>query len=145
MNKVEAENKRLVSRLYEQGWARGDLTVVDEIYSQNHLLHWNEGAPTLQRRTTEEVKAIVREYRTAFPELEVTIDNMVAEGEMVAVQVTFEGAHEKPYESFPPTHRKSRFTDMQILRLVDGKIVESFLGSGGLKYFFSILDGMAFR
>jgi ketosteroid isomerase-like protein len=145
MKTAEAENKRLVARLHAQGWASGDFAVFDEVYSTNHGLHWNEGTPTLQRRTTEELKAIVREYRAAFPDLEVTIDNMAAAGDMVAVQVRFEGTHEKPYESYPPTHRKSRFTDMQILRLVGGKIVESFLGSGGLRYFWSILDGTAFR
>jgi len=66
---------------------------------------------------------------------------MVAEGDAVAVQVTFIGTHRKVYEGFAPTNRKSRFTDMQILRFSNGKIVESFLGSGGLRYFYAILDG----
>lgn len=64
---------------------------------------------------------------------------------MVAVQVTFVGTHKGVYEGFQLTNRKSRFTDMQLLRFEKGRIKESFLGSGGLKYFFSILDGSAFE
>jgi len=140
----ETDNKWLVTKLYEQAWGRGAISVVDEVFSPRHVLHWNEGAASLQPRTTDEVKSIIRSYREAFPDLHVTIDNMVAEGDKVAVQVTFVGTHAGVYEGFQPTHKKSRFTDMQILRFEGGKIVESFLGSGGLKYFFSILDGTAF-
>jgi predicted ester cyclase len=51
----------------------------------------------------------------------------------VAVAVTFVGTHRGVYEGFKPTNKKSRFTDMQILRFENGRIVESFLGSGGLR------------
>jgi predicted ester cyclase len=142
---AERENKALVTRLYEQAWGGGDITVVDEVFSPRHVLHWNEGAPTVQQRTAEDVKSIIRDYRAAFPDLAVTIDNIVADGDTVAVQVTFVGTHRNTYEGFAPTNKKSWFTDMQILRFADGKIVESFLGSGGLKYFYSILDGSIFR
>jgi hypothetical protein len=46
---------------------------------------------------------------------------------------------------FQPTNKKSRFTDMQILTMLDGKIAETTLGSGGLKYFLHILDGSVFE
>jgi predicted ester cyclase len=144
MTNGELENRRLVAKLYEEGWGRGAISVVDEVFAPRHVLHWNEGVASLQQRTADEVKSIIRSYREAFPDLEVTIDNMVAERDKVAVQVTFVGTHRGVYEGFPPTRKKSRFTDMQILRFEDGKIVESFLGSGGLKYFYSILDGSAF-
>ena len=141
MGQEEDRNRKLVTKLYERGWGCGDLDAIDEVFSPNHVLHRNEGAPSLQQRTTDEVKTMVRSYRDAFPDLEVSIDNLVAEGDNVAVQVTFVGTHEETYEGFQPTHKKSGFTDMQILRFENGKVVESFLGSGGLKFFFSILDG----
>ena len=71
-------------------------------------------------------------------------DHLVAEGDMVAIQVTFAGTHDGEYAGFAPTHRKGRFTDMQILRLENGKIVESSLPSGGLDYFFRLLRGELF-
>jgi len=71
----------------------------------------------------------------------VRINEILAERDKVAVQVTFEGTHQGVYEGFQPTNKRSRFTDMQILTFAHGKIAETTLGSGGLKYFFGILDG----
>jgi predicted ester cyclase len=138
---AELENKEIVEKLYREGWGQGNLDAIDRAFAPRHILHWNEQTQTRQERTTEEVKAIVRSYRAAFPDLQVTVDGMVAEGDRVAIQVTFEGTHSNIYEGFQPTHKKSRFTDMQILTFRNGKIVQTTLGSGGLKYFFGILDG----
>ncbi len=140
----EEKNKQVVRRLYEEGWAKGDLAAIDEAFAPEHVLYWNELRPTEQRRTPEEVKAFLQEYRAAVPDLTVTIDNLVADGDMVAVQVTFRGTHEGVYAGMAPTHRMGRFTDMQILRLKDGRIVESSLPSGGLDYFFRLLRGELF-
>ena len=134
--KLESKNKRLVLRLYEEAWGKGNLDVVDEVFAPRHVLQWNELVASQQNRSTSEVKAIVVEYREAFPDLKVTVDDLVEEGEKVAVQVTFTGTHLGPYQGFQPTRKRSRFTDMQILRFEDGRIVESSLGSGGLKCFF---------
>ncbi len=140
-----ADNKRVVSRMYEEGWNQGRLEAFDQAWAPTHVLRWNEQAQTCQQRTLDELKAIVTSYRAAFPDLKVHVHETVAEGDKVAVQVTFEGTHRGIYEGFAPTNRKSRFTDMQILTLADGKIVETTLGSGGLKYFFGILDGSMFK
>jgi predicted ester cyclase len=144
VDKGVAENKRVVRRLYEEGWAKGNLAAIDESFAPEHILHWNELQPTELHRTPGEVKAFLQEYRAAVPDLAVTIDNLVAEDDTVAVQVTFSGTHEGEYAGIAPTHRWGRFTDMQILRLKDGKIVESSLPSGGLDYFFRLLRGELF-
>jgi predicted ester cyclase len=137
-------NRAVVESLYRDGWGGGNLDVVDAVFAPEHVVHWNELQPSDQRRTCAEVKAIMAGYRAAFPDLVVTVDEMLAEGDRVAVQVTFAGTHLRTYEGFAPTYRESRFTDMQILRLRDGKIVEATLGSGGLARFFAILSGEAF-
>lgn len=139
------DNKRIIHQLYEQGWGQGDLAVIRRVFAAEHVLHWHDNIPSDQRRTVEEVEHIVSAYRAAFPDLQVTVDQMVAEDDRVAVQVTFAGTHSGDYEGFPPTHQFSRFTDMQIMRLEDGRIVETSLASGGLRYFLAILDGSAFK
>ncbi|HVN52875.1 MAG TPA: ester cyclase [Anaerolineaceae bacterium] len=136
--------KAILRRLYEDGWGKGDLSAIDEAFAPTHTLHWNELVPTDQHRTVVEVKRIVREYRAAFPDLQVTIHDILVEGDKAAVQVTFVGTHCGTYEGFPPTHQQSRFTDMQILHFMDGKIKESSLASGGLRCFMAILDGSLF-
>ncbi len=145
MEKTMEANKAVVRRLYEAGWAQGDLAAIEAAFAPVHVLHWNELAPTDQRRTVEDVKQIVMAYRAAVPDLQVTLDHLVAEGDQVAVQVTFAGTHTGPYEGYAPTGKRGRFTDMQILRLAGGQIVESSLGSGGLRYFFDMLTGALFE
>ena len=140
-----ADNKEVVLRMYDDGWGKGCLEAIDQAWAPTHILHWNEQAQTQQKRTLAELKDIVSSYRAAFPDLQVHVSELVAEGNKVAVQVTFEGTHRGIYEGFQPTDKKSRFTDMQIFTMVDGKIAETTLGSGGLKYFLHILDGSVFE
>jgi predicted ester cyclase len=138
-------NKAVIRRLYEEGWGQGNLAAIEAAFAPVHTLHWHELTPTDQRRTVEEVKRIVVDYRAAFPDLQVTLDQLVAEGDRVAVQVTFAGTHTGTYEGYAPTGHSGRFTDMQVLRLANRKIIESSLGSGGLRYFFALLDGTLFK
>jgi predicted ester cyclase len=137
--------KSLIHRLYDDGWGKGDLTAIDEVYAPEHVLHWHELVPSDQHRTTGEVKRFLVEYRAAVPDLVVTVDELVVEGDKATVQVTFAGTHRGVYEGFAPTGRFGRFTDMQILRFDGGKIVESSLGSGGLRFFMELLSGKLFE
>ncbi len=141
----ENELKRKIRRLYEEGWGQGDLAAIDEVFAPQHILHWHDQPPSDQVRTADEVKRIVQDYRAAFPDLRVTLDYLLVEGERAAVQVTFAGTHMGEYEGFAPTRQFGRFTDMQILRFEGGKLVESSLPSGGLRHFFAILDGSLYR
>jgi predicted ester cyclase len=139
------ENKAIVRRLYEDGWGKGDLKAIEDIFAEEHIIHWNDLHPIDQHRTSDEVKQIITAYRNAFPDLQVIIEHIIAENDQVAVQVSFIGTHESEYEGFQPTKEKSRFTDMQMMKLQNGKIVESSLASGGLNYFYSIINGTIFN
>lgn len=136
-------NRDLVRRVYEDGWGRGQLEVFAEVFAATHVVHWHDMPASDQRRTVGELQRIVRDYRRAFPDLHVSLDRLVAEGDRVAVQVTFAGTHIGPYEGFAPTGRWSSFTDMQMIRVEDGRIVEIDVPSGGLAHFFRLLDGSA--
>jgi predicted ester cyclase len=141
MTMSASDNKSQVRLLYDHGWQNGDLATIDRVFAPEHVLHWNDREPVDQHRTTGEVKQIVKEFRQEVPDLKVTIDQLVAEGDRVVVQVTFEGTHTGQYETYAPTHKRIRFTDMQILRFSGEKIVESSLPAGGLQYFLSMLEG----
>lgn len=139
------ENKAIIRRLYEDGWGKGDLAAIDEVFAPEHVLHWHDLTPSDQHRASAEVKRIVKEFRAAFPDLQVILDDVVAEDDKVAVQVTFIGTHQGEYEGYAPTHKPGRFTDMQMMRIADGKVIESSLASGGLRYFFAMLNGTLFE
>ncbi len=62
--------------------------------------------------------------RAVFPDMEVTIDRAVAEGELVAVHATWRGTQKAPFQGIPATHKAISFTGMVLWRIVDGKIAE---------------------
>ena len=141
MSELSEMNRNNVRKLYEQGWGAGNIDVFPEVFHEHHVVHWNDTPKTDQERSVHEVMRFARAYRYAFPDLTVSIDNLVADDDYVAVQVTYRGTHEHEYEGFQPTMKKSAFTDIQILYMKSGKIAEVNLASGGLEYFFRILDG----
>jgi predicted ester cyclase len=62
--------------------------------------------------------------RDAFPDVEVTIDELVADGDRAAVATTFTGTHTGELAGMAPTGRRVSVTGIDLVRVVDGRIVE---------------------
>ena len=60
----------------------------------------------------------------AFPDLQLTVEDAVAEGDLVAQRVHFEGTHTGEFQGLPPTHRKVTFSGLELNRFVDGRVAE---------------------
>ena len=119
------ENKAVVRRemeeLFNQG---GNLDVADEIIAPNYVSY----EPTSgEVRGIEGAKQFAATYREAFPDLQNTIEDMVAEGDKVVVRFRGRGTHQGETEAFgPPTGKRMEMTGITIKRLSDGKIVEAW-------------------
>jgi steroid delta-isomerase-like uncharacterized protein len=72
------------------------------------------------------LKAAVEVLRTAFPDLSVQEDDVIADGDKVVLRDTIQGTHRGPFAGVPPTGRPVRISRMAIFRVVDGRIVESW-------------------
>jgi predicted ester cyclase len=59
-----------------------------------------------------------------FPDLKLTVEDAVAEGDLVAQRIHFEGTHTGEFQGLPPTHRKVDFHGLELNRFVDGRVVE---------------------
>jgi predicted ester cyclase len=59
-----------------------------------------------------------------FPDLQITIENSVAEGDLVAQRVHFEGTHKGEFQGLPPTNRRVTFSGLELNRFVDGRVAE---------------------
>ena len=59
-----------------------------------------------------------------FPDLQITVEDAVAEGDLVAQRVHFAGTHTGEFQGLPPTHRKVTFSGLELNRFVDGRVVE---------------------
>jgi predicted ester cyclase len=69
----------------------------------------------------------VTTWRTAFPDLQFTIEDHIAEGNKVATRVTLRGTHSGRYLDIAPTGKKITVSGMTISHVVDGKIVEIWI------------------
>jgi steroid delta-isomerase-like uncharacterized protein len=115
-------NKAVVRRLIET-FNTGNLTVLDQIVSNNYVYH----EPTVgERRGIQGSKDIMNTYRTAFPDSKLTIDEQVADGDTVVTRFTATGTHTGPLFGVPPSGKRVTCTGIVISHLQNGKIVEEF-------------------
>lgn len=116
------EYKENVSRLLEAGFGRGNLDVVDELMAADAVGH----APPDEMRGPAEVKAFISAIRGAFPDLEIEVRDLIAEGDEVVARWVARGTHEGEFQGVPPTGREIEVTGITIERFEDGKIVEGW-------------------
>ena len=81
------QNKARLRRVFEEGWNQGNLAVFDEVLAPDFLYH-DPDAPTI--RTREDYKHYVTEIHRVFPDLHVTIEDVIAEGGQVMVRWTLQ-------------------------------------------------------
>jgi steroid delta-isomerase-like uncharacterized protein len=115
------ENKAIVRRFVEEFKTGGDETVADELRSP---LFVNHSAPPGAERGPEGGRQLFRALRTAFPDLSVDIDDMVAEGDKVVTRQTFRGTHRGEWLGIPATGRAVQWAVIDIIRLQDGRLVD---------------------
>jgi steroid delta-isomerase-like uncharacterized protein len=119
---VQARNKAVAMRVFDEIFNQGKFQVANEIYAfdfRNHGVH-----RTIDLKTDQEY---VRAEKQAFPDLRISVQNMVAEGDKVAVLWTFQGTHTgSGYEGLPPTGTRVEIRGITIWRIVDGRIVEEW-------------------
>ena len=115
------ENKALFRRAYEELWNRGNLSVADELIAPDFV---NHAASAGSNRGPESMRASVMWARKAFPDLRFVIEELLAEGDMVAGRLSMSGTHRGPLMGMPPTGRSVRANHMHFVRFREGKAVE---------------------
>jgi len=121
-----SENKATARRVPDEVFNQGNLSVVDELFAPNYVLH-DPGVPAGELRGLEAYKdQWVSMFRTAFPDLRIVIDDQVAEGDKVASRYTGSGTHQGELRGFPPTNNRVEVTGTITSRFAEGKIVEEW-------------------
>ena len=118
-------NKTVSRRFFEEVFGKGNLAVADEIIAKDHI---NSGPNTLPGLPLglEGSKQLVTIYRSAFPDLRLTVDDQIAEGDKVVTLWTAHGTHQGELVGIPATGKSTTVTGISVDRLVNGKIVESW-------------------
>lgn len=115
------QNKLRVRRFYEEVWNKGHLEVAEELAAPDCVRHDPSG-PMLSG--PEGFKQTAAMLRAAFPDLQLSIDFMVAEADMVVARWTIRGTQQGPLGPIPPTGKRVEFAGVNIFRMASGKIVE---------------------
>jgi len=118
------ENKALVRRLYAESLNRGDLTVIDQVYAPDVELHF-PGVPEDPYGPVP-VHQLFRMMRDAFPGVQASIEDLVAEGDKVVARVAFHRPHDGQLIGISPQARPSSWTRIDIFRIHRGRIVEQW-------------------
>ena len=117
---MSEENKDLARRSWEY---LDNPDILEVVYTAD--LVWHE--PDQDVRGYEEARQFVSMYKIAFPDLNVTVEDVIAEGEKVVTRYTVRGTHQGEIEEFgSPTGRQLELEGITIHRIEDGRIVEEW-------------------
>jgi steroid delta-isomerase-like uncharacterized protein len=119
---MSAENKAIARRALEELWGGGSLDVVDELFADDFVGHAGSGMEPIRGRDAQ--KQFVGAFREAFPDESITIEQQVAEGDVVVTRWTAKGTHQGNLMGIPATGRETTTSGITIHRIRDGKIAE---------------------
>ncbi len=119
------QNKAIVRRLFEELWNKGNLSVADQLFSPNYA-HHDPSTPDFGRGPESERKRATL-YRTAFPDLQLTIEDIIAEGETVMARWSCRGTHKGDLSGIAPTGKQFTISGVTIARLTNGKLAEGYV------------------
>jgi steroid delta-isomerase-like uncharacterized protein len=117
------DNKAVIRRFQEEVFSQGKLTVVDEFCPPNFIYH----TPIGPIHGLEGFKQFANMYRTAFPDLQVPIEDMIAEADKVVARWTARGTHKGDLMGIPPTGKQVTVPGIVIGRFEGGKFVEGWV------------------
>ena len=117
---AEAENKAIVRRYYDEVLTGRNLEVVDKLFAPDFISHTASGKIVDLATYLQAVSM----SHSAFPDLHVTIEDQMAEGDKVATRWTAHGTQTGPYMGIPPTGRALTVSAIHIHRLANDRLIE---------------------
>ena len=118
---AEEENKTLAQRFNDDVWGRGDEAALEELLDPNFVDH--DALPG-QSPDREGHRQILAAFRSAFPDLNVTTEDIVAEGDKVVIRWTARGTHRGELMGIAPTGKEVAIKGIDVWRIAGGRMVE---------------------
>ena len=115
-------NKALVRRAIKDVWNGGDFAAVDALVTRDVLIHGSLAGNDIHG--PEGIRQFYGALRGAFPDIHFTIDDQVAEGDLVVTRWTARATHKGAFQGIPPTGKQINLAGIDIDRIVNGKVVE---------------------
>jgi steroid delta-isomerase-like uncharacterized protein len=118
------QNKTLYHRFIQEVFNEGKLDALDQFLAPAYIVH---DPPPGTTSGADAVKQIVSAFRTAFPDLSITIDELVAEGDKVCARATSRGTHNGPLFGLAPTGKSITMVGLTMVTIIDGRLTESWV------------------
>lgn len=122
---VTEKNRELVLTMNREVWNKGNLEIVEALYSENFVQHFLPDGSEF--RGLDPLRQHVEEHREAFPDWREEIQHIVAEKDLVVIHFQSSGTNLGSWLGNPPTGKKVRINEFAILRIENGKIAEQWL------------------
>jgi len=120
------ENKAIAKRWFDEVWNNGNASAIRELLAEDVLIHGlvdSTGAPVKGVKGFETFHA---QFRGAFPNIMITVEDMIAEGDKVAVRCNVKAKHSGDSLGISATHNDVEFTGIAILRVHNGQLAEGW-------------------
>ena len=123
---ISAPYKALMRRWFEEVWNKGRADAIAEMLAEDAVVHGLSDDVANPLRGPEGFLPFHAQFRDAFPNIEVVVEDQIAEGDLVATRCVVRGKHEGDGLGFKATQAPVEFTGMAITRIKDGKIVDAW-------------------
>ncbi|HEU0115602.1 MAG TPA: ester cyclase [Thermomicrobiales bacterium] len=110
--------KAVLTRFVDEFWNRGDLDAADELMTRDAIIHEPVAG------TPDDLKAVARAIRAAFPDWHSSVEELLVDGDRVAERWTGRGTHRGEFQGIPPTGKRVAVPGVVFYRIADGKIAE---------------------
>jgi steroid delta-isomerase-like uncharacterized protein len=124
-----SENAVRVRMGMETIWNQGHWAATAELFSPNVEMH---GFPSPEPFGLEGLRALFELLRGAFPDLHMTIEHLLGEGDMIALHWTATGTHLGEFRGFPPTGKRVRLRELAHFRFEEGRVREAWFAPDSL-------------
>lgn len=121
---MSERNKEALSYWFEEVWNNKNESVITQMLTEESLHHGLGGPGAAPIVGVEGFLRFHRSFVEAFPDIRVTVEDMIAEGDKVAARCTVRGTHRGDGLGFAATNREFEFTGCGICRIVDGRFAE---------------------
>lgn len=123
---MSEKNKALIRRWFEEVWNQGRGDVIDELLAEDAVIHGLVDGAGNPVKGLDGFHDFHNQFRGAFPDLIVSVDDTIAEGEMVVARCSVRGRHTGNHLGFAATNAPVQFEGVAITRIENGKIAEAW-------------------
>lgn len=119
---MSTQENKTIARRFIQVWGKGNLDIIDELAAPSLSVQY----PIMPQvvRGTKTFRKVMEEFRSAFPDSDLQIEEEIAEDDKVVIRWSFSGTNQGRLLGISATGKKVKWTGITIYRIVDGKVME---------------------